>query len=206
MVSALLAVACARRTKTLLLDADGDLPSIFGVQVGGSGVREWWAANDTVGFDALERLATPITPALSLVPAGDTTNEPAGFREVPSSLQAVTVVDAGTVRSEMSMGAGLVTASDTSILVLRPCYLAARRAAVSTLRVDGIVIVEEPGRALKPYDIAEVVGVPILATVPWDLSIARVVDAGRVSSKLPRAAKRLDALAKNLISEDARVV
>jgi hypothetical protein len=52
------------------------------------------------------------------------------------------------------------------------------------------VLVEESGRALGARDVADVLGIPVLATVPVRASIARVVDAGVFPVRLP------DALAK----------
>jgi hypothetical protein len=71
-----------------------------------------------------------------------------------------------------------------SILVVRPCYLALRRATQSP-KPDSIIVVEEPGRALTTRDIESVIGAPVMTTVPIDPTIARSVDAGLLGTRLP---------------------
>jgi hypothetical protein len=73
-----------------------------------------------------------------------------------------------------------------SLLVLRPCYLALRRALAAPVRPSAVVVVEEPHRALDPTDIEDVLGVPVRAVVPWDPSISRCVDAGLLAARMPR--------------------
>lgn len=76
---------------------------------------------------------------------------------------------------------------DDAILITTCCYLALR----SAMRCDltgfrGVVVVEEPGRALAPADVAEVLGLEVLAIIPRDPAIARTVDAGLLVARLPR--------------------
>ena len=71
-----------------------------------------------------------------------------------------------------------------SILIVRPCYLALRR-ATKCPKPDAIIVVEEPGRALVTRDIEQVVGAPVMAKVPIDPTIARSVDAGLLGTRLP---------------------
>jgi hypothetical protein len=71
------------------------------------------------------------------------------------------------------------------LLVLRPCYLALRRATSLETRATGIVVVDEPGRALRRRDVEEVTGLPVVAEVPVDPAIARAVDAGLLSCRMP---------------------
>lgn len=77
-----------------------------------------------------------------------------------------------------------------SVLVVRPCYLALRRVTACDERPDAIVVVTEPGRALRSTDVCEVVGAPLLAEVPLHPSIARVVDAGLLAGRLPGVLER----------------
>jgi len=69
--------------------------------------------------------------------------------------------------------------------VLRPCYLALRRAVSTRLRVDGVILVNEPGRALSKRDVASVLSAPIVAEVELDPRLARVIDAGLLTTRLP---------------------
>ena len=94
------------------------------------------------------------------------------------------IIDAGTRP---------VTGCDTSatvLLVTRPCYLALRRAIDTPLRPCGVVLINEPGRALTATDIEAVLGHPIVATVPYDVAISRAVDAGLLASRVPRILAR----------------
>jgi hypothetical protein len=52
-------------------------------------------------------------------------------------------------------------------------------------RPSGIVLVEEPGRALRPRDVEASLGAPVVATVLLDPAIARAVDAGLLLARLP---------------------
>jgi hypothetical protein len=74
-----------------------------------------------------------------------------------------------------------------SLLVTRPCYLALRRALHedATSNASGVVAVMEPGRALGCDDIAAVLGLPVVATIPVRADIARAVDAGVLADRLP---------------------
>ena len=76
----------------------------------------------------------------------------------------------------------------TSLLAIRPCYLALRRALDLgvTTGAAGIVVVTEPGRALETRDVAEVLGLPVVTTIPVTPTIARAVDAGILAAHLPK--------------------
>lgn len=87
--------------------------------------------------------------------------------------------------------ADLISAAAHCLAVIRPCYLGVRRLVASEGRVDGIVVVEEPDRALGVDDIEHVTGRPVVARVRWDASVARAVDAGLLASRLPRALRAL---------------
>jgi hypothetical protein len=74
-----------------------------------------------------------------------------------------------------------------NLLVVRACYLALRRALHldGFAGVTGVVAVLEPGRALGCEDIAAVLGLPVIATIPVRAEIARAVDAGVLAYRLP---------------------
>jgi hypothetical protein len=90
-----------------------------------------------------------------------------------------------------------------SLLVTRGCYLALRRAVRQPVRPAGVVLVEEPGRALGANEVAEVIGAPIVARVPVRPAIARAVDAGVLASRLPAA---LDLAAGSILDFAAAAV
>jgi hypothetical protein len=75
----------------------------------------------------------------------------------------------------------------TTLLVTRGCYLALRRAVRQPVRPAGVVLVEEPGRALGANEVAEVIGAPVVTRVPVNPAIARAVDADVLAARLPAA-------------------
>jgi hypothetical protein len=101
-----------------------------------------------------------------------------------------TIVDAGSASAPAARA--LVEVADVSVVVLRGCYLALRRAVHSPLlaRAAGIVLVEEAGRSLGPSEVRDVVDRPVLARVPVRSPIARAVDAGVLAARLPDALAR----------------
>lgn len=82
----------------------------------------------------------------------------------------------------------IVGAEGTRFLVLRgPCYLALAGLLGRPGPVpDGIVLLVERGRSLHARDVAEVTGIPVVATVPVTDSVARAVDAGLLLARLHR--------------------
>lgn len=90
-------------------------------------------------------------------------------------------------------------AGDYTVLVTRACYLALRRAVAAGLEFDGIVMVDEPGRALNARDVERALGKPVVAIVAFDPVIARAIDAGLLAARLPMAAARaMEALTEEL--------
>ena len=96
------------------------------------------------------------------------------------------VVDAGSGPPPTTLQA----IADVSLLVTRPCYLALTRAQRSSVRPHGVVLVDEPWRALRPDDISAALGVPVVAVVSYDPKIARAVDSGLAVSRLPATCLR----------------
>ncbi len=185
-----------------LVDLRGDLPAVLGLGADpDAGVGDWLAAGPTAPTDALDRLAVAIDQGLSLIPRGRVPGvlEPAAAAEAGAALGVVlrdgplTVVDAGV--PDTAVTRALVEVSDMAIVIVRECYLALRRAAASVLtaRAFGIVVVQEPGRSLGPSDIAQVLGRPVLARVPWRAAVARSVDAGVLPTRLPEPLERASA-------------
>lgn len=72
-----------------------------------------------------------------------------------------------------------------AFMVVRPCYLALRRAVTMTFQPEGIILIEEPRRALSARDVERVVGAPVVATIPFDAAISRAVDAGLLAGRTP---------------------
>jgi len=103
------------------------------------------------------------------------------------SYDAPVVIDVGTGELNESFE----RIANRTFLVLRPCYLALRKASNKMshgyLRNDGIIVLEESGRALTPTDISTVLKTPIVSTIKVDPSVSRAVDAGLLSSRIPAA-------------------
>ncbi|MEM9711138.1 MAG: hypothetical protein AAGA17_02870 [Actinomycetota bacterium] len=184
---------------SLLIDGAGELDAVLGITADGPGVRGWLSSAAIPPPDALGRLEVPVADGVGLVPSGPAI----GARPAPgrASLLAdllrgddrVVVVDVGAADDEAA--GELLLAADLRLCVLRPCYLAARRLQASSTPVDGLVLVDEPGRSLRADDLAGAAGVPVVGRVPWDPAIARAVDAGVLATRQPRvlmrAARRL---------------
>jgi hypothetical protein len=192
VVAAALAVLAARAGpgEVLLVDLAGDAPAALGVsEPSGPGLGDWLAAQDDVGPDALARLEIAIAPALTVLPWGsDAGLRPGRAEALVSALgrdDRTVVVDAGMAR--VSPGLDLASGATESLLVLRPCYLALRRAVAAPVRPSAVVLVREAGRALTRRDVEEVLGVPVRAEVDVDPAVARAVDAGLLAGRLPRS-------------------
>ncbi|HUR17538.1 MAG TPA: hypothetical protein VMZ51_01210 [Acidimicrobiales bacterium] len=196
VVAAGLALILARSMPegALAVDLAGDLPATFGVpEPAGPGLREWVATRH-VGDDSLVRLEVEVGPGLHLIAAGDTRAtariDAAGADRLCAALDPGrhVVADCGSAGDE----AGITMASSAalSLLVLRPCYLALRRALAAPIRPSGVILVDEPGRSLGRRDIEDVLGVPVRAEVAWDPAVARAVDAGLLASRVPRTLER----------------
>jgi MinD-like ATPase involved in chromosome partitioning or flagellar assembly len=187
VVAASLALLLARAHPVVLADLAGDLAAALGLpEPAGPGISEWMAspAADT---PALARLAVPATDAIQLIPRGAASIPDGGPRwdALATSLLALhgtVVVDAGLGEPPASLRAVAVQ----SLLVIRPCYLAVRRAVADGVQPTGIVLVQEPGRALASADVERAIGAPVVAEVPFDPAVARAVDAGLLASRLPR--------------------
>ncbi len=201
VVAAAGAVVLAGAGGVRLVDLDGDQAAVLGlapISVPGPaprGVRDWLAAGPEAPADALRRLAIEVAPGLVLVPRGTPDRTASGAAGAALGVvlrdSGVTVVaDCG--RADDPASRALVEVSDFSVVVIRPCYLALRRAATDDLArtASGVVIVEEQGRALGAREVADVLGVPVLASVPVRASIARVVDAGVLVARLPDSLAR----------------
>ena len=190
VVAATLALLLARSSPegALLVDLDGDAPGALGVpDPAGPGVVDW-LDNPTSGPDAIDRLAAEAVPGLRLLHRGVGPMPPAGGERLAAALAGAgpTVVDCGSHVAD-GPSLGLASAATVSLLVIRPCYLALRRALVAPLRPSAAIVVVERGRTLTHRDVSEVLGVPVRAVLDWNDTVARAVDAGLLGSRVPRA-------------------
>jgi MinD-like ATPase involved in chromosome partitioning or flagellar assembly len=194
VVAAALALSFARAPGgALLADLAGDAPCVLGLpEPEGPGLSDWLEAGTSVPADALSRIEIEAAPGLALLPRGAAASDATTRADVLASLL---LGDSRTVVADCGVGpAGaaraVAAAASVSLLVVRPCYVALRRALAAPIRPSGIVLVSEPGRALGPRDVEDVLGVPVRAEVAVEASVARAVDAGLLTSRLPRSLER----------------
>jgi len=179
-----------------IADLGGDAAALFGVGADpGAGLAQWLASGVEAPTEALDRIAVAVSPTLRLLPRGADDGPVPGDGAAGAALAVAldggpTVLDAGVPRDPATRAA--VATAGASIVVVRACYLALRRAVRDDLlpATTGIILVDEPGRAIPPSDVAQVLGRPLLARVPWTASIARAVDAGIYGRRLPGPVKK----------------
>lgn len=200
-------VACTRAIDSvgpvLLVDLDGDIPAMLGLaEPDRPGVVDWLSSDAPVAH--LDDLLVDVTPNCSLLPSsgsGAVTISPAQpdanserwdglvdwFTEWSVDSGGSVVIDAGTRRLPVTF----VEQCPQRWLVTRACYLSLRRASRLEVSPTGVVLVDEPGHALRRRDIESSVRAPIVATVDWDVRVNRSVDAGLlIGGRLPRSIHR----------------
>jgi hypothetical protein len=193
VVSVALALRASRTSPggAVLVDLAGDVPAALGVAADGAGVADWLRAGSDVPADGLARVVREVAPGLELLSRGRGPFDP-GRAEVLARLFAAdgrtVVVDCGLVRADapdVAVSSVLAAGATHSLLVLRPCFLALRRAVEAPLRPSAVVLVREEGRAIAPSDVESVLGVPVHAEVRVTPQVARAVDAGLLLGSLP---------------------
>ncbi len=192
--AAALALLSAQSTPTLLVDLRGDVDAILGIPSPPEGLSDWFSF-DEPSPDVLQRLEVPVTPWLSLLPRGScrSPTRPDRYRLLSLLLRGEgrrVIVDIGT---HAVPAVPLIAESSASILVTRACFLALDAARRGPLP-DGVLLIEEEGRALRPSDVAAAVGAEVSVQLRWHRDVARAVDAGLLSTKIPRALQPLEAL------------
>ena len=193
-----------------LVDLTGDQPALLGMVAGAvpsePGISDWVAAGDGVAADAIGRLLEDVAPGLRLLrqgtrppldihPGHDSRPSPDDQRRrLVLALEVLArsgpvVVDAGLDPYELRSD---LAAPHRPVCVLRACYLALTRAQRATGPYDRVILVEEPGRALRVRDVAAAVGASNVERVAWDPRVARSVDAGTIVSMLPPPLRRFE--------------
>ncbi len=197
VVAAAAALLVARERAARLADLAGDQPAVLACPNDPEhGLRDWLRAGPAAPSDAIERLGVEISPRLVLLPAGTP-----GLAEVSPETGAAlamaladdprtTIADAGRLDSPALLAFSEV--ADVNVVVVRGCYLALRRAVQheALAHVSGAIVVDEHGRTLGARDVADVLGVPVLASIEARTSTARTVDAGVLATRLPDSLTR----------------
>jgi hypothetical protein len=194
-------VVAARATEapgpTLIVDFEGDVPSVLGLaKPERPGVVDWLESDAPV--EHLDDLLIEYAPTRALLPAWAGL---ASRRSLPTAQNRWSeLADWLTGWAHNTGGEVIVDAGTSTVpvefaercpqrwLVMRSCYLALLHASTLTVRPTGIVLIAEPGRTLRRHDIERVAGAPVVATLDWDPRVARAVDAGLLlSRRLPAA-------------------
>jgi hypothetical protein len=179
--------AHSKDVRTVIVDFAGDVPAIFGIEDPLVGLAEW--VGDPPAFD-LRTLLIDLETGLRVLPRGR-----AALPESRSGAWSRLVVELANLSNTgctiiVDAGRGpipreLEPVADREYLVVRPCYLALRRARLIDHSSDAVIVVTEHDRALRPADVARVLGLPIAATLAITADIARRVDAGIIASRPP---------------------
>lgn len=184
---------------SLLIDLAGDCPSAMGLpEPSGPGLTDWLVAGPEVPDDALGRIEQQVSEHVSLLTTGrgavEGTERARSLLALLDSEARDVIVDLGRILGATGtvseVATVLATGTEQSLLVTRPCFLSLRRALASPVRPTGIVLVTEEGRALGRREVEDIIGVPVVAEVPIDASVARAVDAGTLSMRMPRGLER----------------
>ena len=185
----------------VLVDYCGSQGDMFGVETEGAlGVVDWLLSGSDVGADALDNLLIDIAPGLALLPRGTQplpvssgNIKPERYAQLVEGFSSWSVVgDIGVVDTDvLSPRVMLLAGGGQSVMVTRACYLALRQLPKLPVVIQGVVEVVEAGRSLGTLDIESVSGVPVLARVRADPTVARAVDAGILRSRTPRSLRRM---------------
>jgi len=194
VVTVAAALVAAREAPVRLADLAGDGPAVLGLaRDPAPGLGEWMDLVPDASVEALGRIAVEVAPRLLLLPRGAVADRPSAAGAALGAALAhgggLTVCDAGRLDAA---GAQVLEAADASVVVVRGCYLALRRAVGHPAlgRAHGVVLVDEPGRSLGARDVEDVLGAPVLAVVEARAATARAVDAGVLASRMPESVAR----------------
>lgn len=205
VVSAALAGLLAERHgRAAIMDLGGDQPAVLGLaEPSGPGVLDWCHSN--AGADRLAALTREVTGDLVLIPRGEGHQFVAAGRAgelvgAAGRLAPAVVVDAGMpVRGtpdmdgrppdEQPLGTHLRD-HGSSLFVTRACYVALRRAMALRVEADGVIVLDEPGRALSAKDVSAILGIPVIGVVAADPQVSRAVDAGTLVRRIPGSLTR----------------
>lgn len=183
--------ARSSRTSVLVVDLLDDLPAIFGIPAPLNGLAEWLTRATDEDFTDL---CLDCGHGVQLVPSGTSPlpdpasnlwNRLAGIIEHHVASDNQVFLDLGTHRIPDRLECRLAAIPNRSLLVIRPCYLALRRAIEGRDTFEGVVLVTGGDRVLGKRDVESVLGIPVVCEVPLDPDVARRVDSGLFNSRLP---------------------
>ncbi len=187
-VAAMLAIAQSERAQpTVLVDLCGDIAPLLGLNPPDELGLTDWCATTSRSPEALARIEVAARVDLTALPLG--------YGQLPAdagpligalrSSRRQVVVDCGSIRSG-GFARQVAAAAETRLLVVRACYLTLRAARETPVAPTGVVLVRERGRSLGLTDVEAVVDAPIVADIAVDIGVARSIDAGLLTTRLPR--------------------
>ncbi len=201
VAAASLARAGSSAGECLLVDFGGDQSAILGVpEPSEPTLAEWVESPNDVAHDSLRRIETAIAPNLSLLQAGAPEVLADGIDRLRLGLQLLrvadrhVVIDLGRISSLPEQVGRAVLESvgehGRSLLVTTPCYLSLRRAQAHAHRATGVVLIDDPSRALRKADVEACLPTPVVATIPHLPTISRAIDAGLLVGRFPSPMRR----------------
>lgn len=218
VTSAMLAVTAARSGPCLLVDAGGDQPAVLGTTDPANATLGHWVRSPTdIGIDSLRRVEHVVSDSLNLLMVGALSGSVAGavgadgssvdescptdrFRVAARLLaqpDRTVIVDLGNLGSDdpqstsaAAFARSILDVADQSLLVTTSCYLALRRAQHHAELPTGVVLVDQPERALRRADVESALPAPVVCTIGHSAAVARTVDAGLLVSRLPSGPRR----------------
>jgi len=185
VIACAIALAAPTGGVTTLVDLGGDCATALGLdEPTGPGVVDW-LASPTASSAELERLAVAVRADVRLIPRGSADVPDGQWPRLAATLSTWpgVIVDAGTGAPP----AALHDAAEHSLLVTRPCFIAIRRARQIGVLPTGVILIDEPGRALNADDIERALGVAVVVETRLDPAVARAVDSGLLVARLPRS-------------------
>lgn len=183
------ALALTSDDPSVVVDTTGVMPLVLGVaEPDTPGLFDWFSSEAPA--TRLTALEVPLTEDRSMIGRGTlTTSSEQRWRDA-ADVWALDdrhiIVDAGTNPPTNFLDVERAR----KLLVTRPCYLAVRAAIDGSLPIDGVILIDEPGRSLRAPDIESALGVPVVTTLLIDPAVARAVDAGLLLGRLPRGMRR----------------
>ena len=186
---AMAAISARMGKPTVLIDLGGDAAAILGLPTPALGLGDVIEAHSS---HTLRDVMVRAGEGLHLIASG--------FTDLPSpysnrwgridqilgeiASEHLVLIDAG----EFGLPEWLDSISDSTVVVIRPCYIALRRAAEhnrSDHLADAAIVVTERDRALTARDVSLVLGIPVVAEVPVHPDVSRRVDSGLLNSRVP---------------------
>ena len=176
VIAAAAALVLARETDARIVDLAGDQPAVLGLAHDPDpGLRDWLRAGPEAPTDALEHLAVDVAPRLDAAPARRARTASAALPKPAPRSRSRSMPIRGPV-SAISAGSTIPRARrvrrgrrTSNVIVVRGCYLALRRAVrhprdhrARSVRSS----IDEHGRSLGAPDVEDVLGLPVLATIP----------------------------------------